>query len=962
MTPKLQRLVHGRRLGAVLLTTLLMAAVLPSAVLAAVPAAPSVPDLAPSSDTGSSNTDNITKTLNSLVFTGTAEAGSTVNIYANGTPPAIGQAVATAGGNYTVTTTIAIPDNSPNLITATATNGSGEGPASAALIVTTDNTVPGAPTTPDLQATSDTGVSSIDNLTSDTTPTFDGTAEAGASVLLYAGATNVGSATANGATGAWTITSSTLGDGTYSFTAVQFDVAGNGPSVASSGLSVTINTTVPAPPSAPDLQAGSDTGSSSTDNITNDVTPTFGGNGAPADTRVDLYAGANVVGTTTSDGTGAWTVTTTNPMTAGTYLFTAKAVGTYGSSAASAGLSVTIYTALTVTINQATGQKDPTGTSPVNYTVVFSQSVSDFVTGDVVFTGSTAGGSKVGTVTGNGTTYNVAVTGMTSAGSLIALINAGVATDAAGNANQASTSSDNAVAWAPGGPTVTINQAVGQADPTVNSPINFTVVFSASVSDFATGDVALSGTAGATTATVTGTGTTYNVAVSGMTASGTVIATIPEGVASASSLPNLASTSTDNSVTWQPGPSVTINQAADQTDPTGVSPINFTVVFSAPVTGFTTGDVTIGGTAGGTKVGTVTGSGAAYTVAVTGMTTAGTVTATIPAGAAVDSFSRLTLASTSSDNTVTWSPGGPTVTINQASGQADPTATSPINFTVVFSAAVNGFATGDVAITGTAGGTKTATVTGSGTTYNVAVTGMTTAGTVIATVPGGVALTASLLPNLVSTSTDNTVTWNSVPTPITLTTSASVITWGSGIILTTQFGANGANRTFTLQAARDGVTWVAIASLRTDLAGRATFTYRPATNNFYRAVFAGAADLVAGNSNTVRTVVREIGLLRPTNLGAIKTIARNTSITFSLTVRPSRPELTPATAHFVFYRLVRSTWTLVGSRTVTVDSTGIARTTFKFTSSGKWYVRAQANPTPYNANSVWSPLERYNVG
>ena len=72
---------------------------------------------------------------------------------------------------------------------------------------------------------------------------------------------------------------------------------------------------------------------------------------------------------------------------------------------------------------------------------------------------------------------------------------------------------------------VTINQAAGQADPTSGSTINFTVVFSETVTNFTTGDVTLSGTAGATTATVTGSGTTYNVAVTGMTTSGTVIAT-----------------------------------------------------------------------------------------------------------------------------------------------------------------------------------------------------------------------------------------------------------------------------------------------------------------------------------------------------------------------------------------------------------------------------------------------------
>jgi hypothetical protein len=103
----------------------------------------------------------------------------------------------------------------------------------------------------------------------------------------------------------------------------------------------------------------------------------------------------------------------------------------------------------------------------------------------------------------------------------------------------------------PPGPTVTINQATSQADPTSTSPINFTVVFSESVSDFATGDVTLGGTASATTATITGSGTTYNVAVSGMKKAGTVIASIPAGVATGTNGPNAASTSSDNIVTYQ---------------------------------------------------------------------------------------------------------------------------------------------------------------------------------------------------------------------------------------------------------------------------------------------------------------------------------------------------------------------------------------------------------------------------
>ncbi|MBU4273405.1 MAG: hypothetical protein KKA28_16220, partial [Planctomycetes bacterium] len=104
-------------------------------------------------------------------------------------------------------------------------------------------------------------------------------------------------------------------------------------------------------------------------------------------------------------------------------------------------------------------------------------------------------------------------------------------------------------------PTVTINQASGQTDPTSSSPINFTVVFSETVTDFATGDVTLNGTAGTTTATVTGSGTTYNVAVSGMTGDGTVIASIVAAKAhDAAGNPNTASTSTDNTVQYTATP------------------------------------------------------------------------------------------------------------------------------------------------------------------------------------------------------------------------------------------------------------------------------------------------------------------------------------------------------------------------------------------------------------------------
>jgi LPXTG-site transpeptidase (sortase) family protein len=440
----------------------------------------------------------------------------------------------------------------------------------------------------------------------------------------------------------------------------------------------------------------------------------------------------------------------------------------------------------TVTINQAAGQADPTNSSPIDFTVVFSETVTGFTAADVDLSASTVGGTLVASVSGTGPTYTVSVTGMTTSGTVVASIPASVVTDSVGNNNFASTSTDNTVTYDAAAPTVTIDQAGGQADPTNASPINFTVVFSEATTNFATGDVTLSGTAGATTATVTGSGTTYNVAVSGMTGNGTVIATIAAGVATdAASNPNLVSTSTDNTVTYNTSAlTVTIDQAGGQPDPTNTSPINFTVVFGAATADFATGDVTLSGTAGATTA-IVTGSGTTYNVAVSGMTGDGTVIATIAAGVATDAASNSNAASTSTDNTVTYSTSALTVTIDQAGGQADPTNTSPINFTVVFSAATTDFATGDVTLSGTAGAT-TATVTGSGTTYNVAVSGMTGSGTVIATIAAGVATDAASNPNTISTSIDNTVTYDSgIPTVVSTDLTASYTGTGPGSFIAT---------------------------------------------------------------------------------------------------------------------------------------------------------------------------------
>ncbi|MDY0137063.1 MAG: DUF4347 domain-containing protein, partial [Thiomicrospira sp.] len=106
-----------------------------------------------------------------------------------------------------------------------------------------DTTPPAAPSTPDLQAASDSGASNTDNITNDTTPTVSGTAEANSAVTLYAtdGTSVLGTGTADGS-GAWSITSSALNEGSHTLTAKAADAAGN-VSAASGGLTITVDTT-----------------------------------------------------------------------------------------------------------------------------------------------------------------------------------------------------------------------------------------------------------------------------------------------------------------------------------------------------------------------------------------------------------------------------------------------------------------------------------------------------------------------------------------------------------------------------------------------------------------------------------------------------------------------------------------------------------------------------------------------
>ncbi|MEG5135613.1 DUF4347 domain-containing protein, partial [Microcoleus sp. A6-C6] len=127
----------------------------------------------------------------------------------------------------------------------------------------------------------------------------------------------------------------------------------------------------------------------------------------------------------------------------------------------------------TVTINQAVAQTDPTATSPINFTVTFSEPVTGFDAADIDLTASTATGTLTPTITGSGPVYTVAVNGMTGSGNVIASIKANGVTDTVGNNNTVSTSTDNSVTYNVSVPEIQVLDGTTDIADGTTSAINF---------------------------------------------------------------------------------------------------------------------------------------------------------------------------------------------------------------------------------------------------------------------------------------------------------------------------------------------------------------------------------------------------------------------------------------------------------------------------------------------------------
>ena len=313
---------------------------------------PGTPDLTTATDSGVSSGDNLTNDP-TPDFSVSGVDGNTISVFADVNNDglfdagdiALGSAVV-AGGVATIT---AAPDmlDGPYVIRATQTDlGGNVSAASSPLAITIDTVVPSTATPAlDLITADDSGSSSTDNRTNKTAYTINATGlEPGATVELKEGATVIATAIVSaGGTASFSLTGAT--EGAHNYVVAQTDAAGN---VSTTGtlLTVTVDVTAPAAPTA-DLVATSDTGSSNTDNITSDTTPTISGAPVEPGAIVTLYDsdGTTVLGTTVADGSGNWSITPSSVLSSGVHTFTTKQTDTAGNQGpASAPLAVTIVT------------------------------------------------------------------------------------------------------------------------------------------------------------------------------------------------------------------------------------------------------------------------------------------------------------------------------------------------------------------------------------------------------------------------------------------------------------------------------------------------------------------------------------------------------------------------------------------------------------------------------------------
>ncbi|TNV11862.1 hypothetical protein FH968_22220 [Buttiauxella sp. B2] len=259
-------------------------------------------------------TDDATPTLN-----GTANAGSTVIVYDNGT--VLGSVTASTDGTWTFTPAANLADGAHSFTATVVTPAGGESKPTDAFNITIDTVAPDVidVTAPDNLLVMDNldpvmGAVDANGVTNDNDPVISGkNQEAGNTVIVYDNGAIIGSALVQ-ADGTWSLKPETpLSEGAQSIELVAMDPAGN-ESAKSAPFDFTVDTVAP---DSSDVVIQDDTGKDiPADGTTGDNTPTFSGDGEPG-TTVIISDNGNEIGTAVVDPDGHWDFTPETPLDPG---------------------------------------------------------------------------------------------------------------------------------------------------------------------------------------------------------------------------------------------------------------------------------------------------------------------------------------------------------------------------------------------------------------------------------------------------------------------------------------------------------------------------------------------------------------------------------------------------------------------------------------------------------------------
>lgn len=300
-------------------------------------------------------------------LSGTAAANATVTIRVDGVD--IGTAVADGLGAWSFTPDTPIAEGQHTL-TAVATDAAGNiSDVSNSWGIIIDSVAPDAPVI--TQVVDDVperlGALNSGDSTNDTTPTLNGTAEPGSTVTIRQDGVDLTTIVID-SSGTWTYTPTTpLVNGTYTFTAVTTDGAGN-TSQPSGGFTLTVDTTPPAAATIATVtdDVGGVNGPLTSGDTTDDTTPTLSGT-APADAVITVYDGTTLLGTATLDGSGGWSFTPVIPLTDGPHTLTVHATDAAGNTTISTPFELTVDTVPPATPEIPAITVNPDGTeTPLN--------------------------------------------------------------------------------------------------------------------------------------------------------------------------------------------------------------------------------------------------------------------------------------------------------------------------------------------------------------------------------------------------------------------------------------------------------------------------------------------------------------------------------------------------------------------------------------------------------------------